>query len=75
MVLEVEWTDKDGRHQGMLTNELEELAGKPIIIGRRGGRHTAKDLFGHRVKILSTKSQGAKTLVEQARAAGYLIGW
>jgi hypothetical protein len=75
MVLEVEWTDKDGRHQGTLTNELEEFAGQPIIIGPRGGRHTAKDLFGRRVKILSTKSERANKLVEKARAAGYLIGW
>jgi hypothetical protein len=71
MVLEVEWTDHDGQHRG----ELKELAGKPIIIGTGGRRYTARDLFGLRVKILSTKTEDAENLAEKARAAGYLIGW
>jgi hypothetical protein len=75
MVLDVEWLDSDGHHQGRLTTEVTDLKGKLIIIGTGGWRYTAKELVGLRVHILSTPSEVAKLLVEQARAAGYLIGW
>jgi hypothetical protein len=75
MVLEVEWTELDGRHEGALTDELAEFAGQPILIGTGGGKYTARDLFGRRVKILSTKTEEAQDLVKRSRAAGYLIGW
>jgi hypothetical protein len=75
MVLAVVWLDSDGHHQGQLTNDATDLKGKPIIIGMGGWQYTAKELVGIRVQILSTQSQAAQNLVEQARAAGYLIGW
>jgi hypothetical protein len=75
MLLEVEWTDQDGHHQGGLTTEVTDLKGKPIIIGTGGWRYAAKELSGIRARILSTQSEVAKILVEQAPAAGYLIGW
>jgi hypothetical protein len=75
MVLVVEWLDSDGYHQGQLTTQVTDLKGKLIIIGTGGWQYTANELVGIRVQILSTPSEVAKLLVEQARAAGYLIGW
>jgi hypothetical protein len=75
MFLNVQWTDQEGQHQGVLTNKLEEYPGKPIIFGNGGGSYSTKHLFGIRVQILSSQSQAGQDLVERARAAGYLIGW
>jgi hypothetical protein len=41
MFLDVEWTDQEGRHQGKLTDELEEFNGKPIILTAGGRQFTA----------------------------------
>jgi hypothetical protein len=75
MVLDVEWTDRDGRHQGKLTDELEEFNGKPMIVAAGGRQFTAANLRGIRVFIVGTKTEDADALVENAQDDGYAIGW